>query len=110
MLAGIRFDKPTRNPKLLDGASALRRILVRQGRILYPQLDKTRHNVFGGQFLARGGEVSYREVEKLGDIDVIVEFPDRQSAIAWEEIEQYQAILPGRTDNTTGYVIITDGI
>ena len=65
---------------------------------------------FGGQFLARGGEVSYREGEKLGDIDVIVEFPDRQSAIAWEESEQYQAILPGRTDNTTGYVIITDGI
>ena len=65
---------------------------------------------FGGQFLARGGEVSYREGEKLGDIDVIVEFPDRQSAIAWEESEQYQAILPGRTDNTTGNVIITDGI
>ncbi|MDC0034996.1 DUF1330 domain-containing protein [Chloroflexi bacterium] len=65
---------------------------------------------FGGQFLARGGEVSYREGEKLGDIDVILEFPDRQSAIAWEESEQYQAIVSGRTDNTMGYFIIVDGV
>jgi len=65
---------------------------------------------FGGQFLARGGEVSYREGEKLGDIDVILEFPDRESAIAWEKSEQYQAIVSGRTDNTTGYFIICDGV
>ena len=65
---------------------------------------------FGGQFLARGGEVSYREGEKLGDIDAILEFPDRESAIAWEESEQYQAIVSGRTDNTTGYFIIVDGV
>ena len=65
---------------------------------------------FGGQCLARGGEVSYREGEKLGDIDVILEFPDRQSAIAWEESEQYQAIVSGRTDNTMGYFIIVDGV
>lgn len=65
---------------------------------------------FGGQFLARGGEVSYREGEKLGDIDAILEFPDRESAIAWEESEQYQAIVSGRTDNTAGYFIIVDGV
>ena len=65
---------------------------------------------FGGQFLARGGEVSYREGQKLGDIDAILEFPDRDSAIAWEESEQYQAIVSGRTDNTTGYFIIVDGV
>ena len=65
---------------------------------------------FGGQFLARGGEVSYIEGAKLGDIDAIIEFPDRDSAIAWEESEQYQAIVSGRTDNTTGYFIIVDGV
>ena len=54
--------------------------------------------------------VSYREGEKLGDIDAILEFPDRDSAIAWEESEQYQAIVSGRTDNTTGYFIIVDGV
>ena len=65
---------------------------------------------FGGQFLARGGEVSYIEGAKLGDIDAIIEVPDRDSAIAWEESEQYQAIVSGRTDNTTGYFIIVDGV
>ena len=43
---------------------------------------------FGGQFLVRGGDISYREGEKLGDIDVVIEFPDRKSAMAWEESEQ----------------------
>ena len=65
---------------------------------------------FGGQFLARGGEVSYQEGEPLGEIHVIVEFPDRAAAIAWEESEQYQDILAGRTDNSVGGILITDGV
>ena len=65
---------------------------------------------FGGQFLARGGEVFYQEGEPLGEINVIVEFPDRVAAIAWEESEQYQAILPGRTDNSVGGILIMDGV
>ena len=65
---------------------------------------------FGGQFLARGGEVFYQEGEPLGEINVIVEFPDRAAAIAWEESEQYQAILPGRTDYSVGGILIMDGV
>ena len=65
---------------------------------------------FGGQFLARGGEVFYQEGEPLGEIHVIVEFPDRAAAIAWEESEQYQAILAGRTDNSDGGILIMDGV
>ena len=65
---------------------------------------------FGGQFLARGGEVFYQEGEPLGEINVIVEFPDRAAAIAWEESEQYQTILPGRTDNSVGGILIMDGV
>jgi len=48
--------------------------------------------------------------ETIGDIDVIIEFPHRAAAIAWEESEQYQAILPGRTDNSAGNVVIVDGV
>ena len=65
---------------------------------------------FGGQFLTRGGEVFYQEGEPLGEINVIVEFPDKAAAIAWEESEQYQAILPGRTDNSVGGILIMDGV
>ena len=67
-------------------------------------------NAFGGRFLVRGGEVSYQEGEALGDINVVIEFPDRAAAISWEESEQYQAILPGRTDNSVGNVAIVDGV
>jgi len=67
-------------------------------------------NAFGGRFLVRGGEVSYQEGEVLGDINVVIEFPDRAAAISWEESEQYQAILPGRTDNSVGNVVIVDGV
>ena len=65
---------------------------------------------FGGNFLARGGEVSYQEGEPLGEIHVIVEFPGRAAAIAWEGSEQYQAILAGRTDNSVGGILIMDGV
>ena len=67
-------------------------------------------NEFGGKFLARGGEVFYQEGEPLGEINVVVEFPDRAAAIAWEESEQYQSILPGRTNNSVGKVVIVDGV
>ncbi len=73
------------------------------------KVESTIH-AFGGKFLVRGGEVSYQEGEPLGDINVIVEFPDRAAAISWEESEQYQTILPGRTDNSIGNVVIVDGV
>ena len=65
---------------------------------------------FGGKFLVRGGNISHIEGEKLGDLDVVVEFPDTASALAWERSTKYQAILPGRTKNATTNYIIIDGI
>ena len=76
----------------------------------YGSKVETTIKAFGGKFLARGGEVFYQEGEPLGEINVIVEFPDRAAAIAWEESEQYQAILPGRTDNSVGGILIMDGV
>ena len=65
---------------------------------------------FGGKFLVRGGEISYSEGNKLGDLDVIVEFPDRESALDWKKSSEYQAILPGRIENATTQFIIIDGV
>ena len=76
----------------------------------YGSKVKATVDAFGGQFLVRGGEVSYREGESVGDVDVVIEFPDRATAIAWEESEQYQSILPGRTNNSVGKVVIVDGV
>ena len=67
-------------------------------------------NAFGGKFLVRGGKVPYQKGQSLGDINVTIEFPDRAAAISWEESEQYQAILPGRTNNSVGNAVIVDGV
>ena len=76
----------------------------------YGSKVKATVDAFGGQFLVRGGEVSYREGETIGEIEVVIEFPDRAAAIAWEESEQYQSILPGRINNSVGKVVIVDGV
>ena len=65
---------------------------------------------FGGMFLVRGGNVSYTEGEELGDLNVVVEFPDIASALAWNNSDEYQAILPGRTQNAITNFIIIDGV
>ena len=65
---------------------------------------------FGGKFLVRRGEVSHQE-GKPSDIKVIIEFPDRAAATSWYESGQNQAILSGRTDNSTNtYLAIEDGL
>ena len=65
---------------------------------------------FGGRFLVHGGEISYQEGESIGDFNAVVEFPSRTAALAWESSSQYQAILKGRTENSTGVFIIIDGV
>ena len=65
---------------------------------------------FGGRPLVRGGEVSYQEGESLGEMHVVIEFPDRSAAHAWLNSEEHQAILPGRKENSTAYFVIVDGL
>ena len=65
---------------------------------------------FGGKYLVRGGAISYQEGESLGDLNVVIEFPSRDAANAWGGSKQYQAIVKARTENSTGPVIIIDGV
>ena len=65
---------------------------------------------FGGKYLVRGSDISYQEGESLGDRTVVIEFPSRDAAHAWGSSEQYQAIAKARTENSTGPVIIIDGV
>ena len=75
---------------------------------------ETLANEFGGKFLVLMGDVHRYENQfngKQADVHGIVEFPDRESAIAWYESDQYKAILPARLDNTTNtYFAIVDGV
>ena len=76
---------------------------------------------FGGKPLvitggpnAEGAEVSRLENQVTGrqaDIHAIFEFPDRESAVAWYDSDQYKAILPARINNTANtYLAIVDGV
>ena len=70
---------------------------------------------FGGKRLTSGPDVEVLFLEnqvtdRQADIHAIFEFPDKESALAWRNSEQYKAILPHRTDNTTNtYFAIISG-
>ena len=52
----------------------------------YGSKVKATVDAFGGQFLVRGGEVSYREGEPIGDIEVVIEFPDRAAELHGKKV------------------------
>ena len=64
---------------------------------------------FGGRFLIHGGRARILEGRWTGDL-VVIAFPDRAAAEAWYASPAYQAILPLRTRNSTGTVILIDGV
>ena len=63
---------------------------------------------FGGRYVARSGATQAIEGEAPGRI-VILEFPDRQAALAWRSSAAYQAILPIRDATSTSRVYVVDG-
>ena len=65
----------------------------------------------GGRYLVRGGRAQVQE-GGLGDYPtkVIVEFPSMQAAKTWYDSDEYQAILPYRTANSTGNFVWLEGV
>jgi uncharacterized protein (DUF1330 family) len=64
---------------------------------------------FGGRFVVHGSRADVREGDLPGDV-VAIAFPDRERATAWYESDAYRAILPLRTENADGWVVIVDGV
>ena len=70
---------------------------------------------FGGKRLAGGfgreraaggpfADVHFLEnqvTDRQADVHAIFEFPDKESALAWRNSDEYKTILPNRTNNTT---------
>jgi uncharacterized protein (DUF1330 family) len=63
----------------------------------------------GGQYLVRGGHSTQLEGQSLGNRHVVLEFPSRAAAEAWYNGDAYQTILPHRTQNSTGSLVLVDG-
>ncbi|MFT7287581.1 MAG: hypothetical protein ACI87W_001695 [Halieaceae bacterium] len=50
---------------------------------------------FNGEFIAKG-PIESLHGESAFQIKVVIQFPDRDSAVAWYESEAYQKIIPVR--------------
>jgi len=64
---------------------------------------------FGGRFLIHGATPTVLEGDWTGDL-IVIAFPDRQQAEAWYASEPYQRIIELRTANSTGEILIVDGV
>lgn len=64
---------------------------------------------YGGRYLIHGGATQVLEGNWQGDT-IMLGFPDLESARAWYCSEAYRRILPLRTANAVGDVILVEGV
>lgn len=64
---------------------------------------------YGGRYVVHGSRPTVLEGAWPGDL-VIIGFPDRESAEAWYASPAYRAILPLRTANSVGDVVLVDAV
>ena len=65
---------------------------------------------YGGRFVVRGGTSELIEGGPEPKRIVILEFADAAAIKRWYNSPEYQKILPGRLENSTGRAFIVDGI
>jgi len=64
---------------------------------------------YGGRFLTRGGATDLLEGGPEPKRVVILEFADKAAIKRWYDSPEYQKILPGRLNNSTGRAFIVEG-
>ena len=64
---------------------------------------------YGGRFVVRGGASELVEGGPEPKRIVILEFADRAAIKRWYDSPEYQKILPGRLNNSTGRAFIVEG-
>src|SRR4051794_20653590 len=63
----------------------------------------------GGRFIVRGGAVHVLEGEPEVHRLVVIEFPDVDAAKGFYECDEYQQIIPLRTNASEGSLLIVEG-
>jgi uncharacterized protein (DUF1330 family) len=66
-------------------------------------------NAFGGRFLVKGGAQIVVE-GNCPDRHVIIEFPDRDAALAFYNCDAYRRILPLALSSSDRDLVIVDGV
>ena len=66
---------------------------------------------YGGEYLTRGGPMEALETELWSPIRmVLLKFPNKQAAMDWMNSEEYQPVKKIRQDNSSGTMVILEGI
>jgi uncharacterized protein (DUF1330 family) len=65
---------------------------------------------FGGSYLIRGGDMTQLEGSLPYNRVAVLEFPDKTTALAWYNSEDYQSIIDGRKNNADTCLNIIDGV
>jgi uncharacterized protein (DUF1330 family) len=65
---------------------------------------------FGGQFIARGGNLTVLEGEWPHPRLVIIEFPSRAAAEGWYRSPEYQKVISLRHKSSVGNLVVADGV
>jgi uncharacterized protein (DUF1330 family) len=88
----------------------LRNVTMGPDILAYLQAIDATMEPFGGRFVLHGdGNKRVLEGSFSGDL-VMIAFPDRTAAEGWYDSPAYRAILPLRTENSDGDVILMDGV
>ncbi len=72
----------------------------------YKKLSPAAIAAYGGRFLCRGGEVTTLEGEEENSRIVLLEFPDKESAVKFYHSEQYAEAKKIRQQASSGQFII----
>lgn len=87
----------------------LREMKVNRDIVSYlSQIDDTLEP-FSGHFLVHGKKSEVVEGTFPGYL-IVIEFPDLEQARSWYYSDAYQEILPLRTNNSEGSLILVDGV
>ncbi|WP_104202898.1 DUF1330 domain-containing protein [Billgrantia saliphila] len=64
---------------------------------------------YRGKYVVHGGKTEVLEGSWQGDT-IVLGFPDMESARAWYRSDAYRRIMPLRTANAVGDVILVEGV
>lgn len=88
----------------------LRNVTVGPDIVAYLETIDATMAPFGGKFVLHGaGNRHVLEGAFASDI-IMLSFPDRKAAERWYDSPAYRAILPLRTSNSDGDVMLIDGV
>ena len=64
---------------------------------------------YGGTYLARTSDIQVLEGEDNYDRMVMLEFPDREHALAWYESNEYRDLRQDRWNSADAHIVILPG-